>query len=75
MVGGVCGGIGEYLDIDPTIIRLLFVVVTVLSGLLPGILIYTMALIIMPREKNQGGTGNRSLQTTVIKVRGANTRT
>ncbi len=45
-LGGVCGGIGEYLDVDPTVIRLLFVL-----GLFAGLAsvwIYIACLFIMP---------------------------
>ena len=44
---GVCGGIGEYLNIDPTIIRLLFVL---LGCTTTGIIIYLVAAIIIPEQ-------------------------
>jgi len=47
MLGGVCGGIGEYFEVDPTIIRLIAVVVA-LSG--AGILAYIIAWIIIPDQ-------------------------
>ncbi len=47
MLGGVCGGIGEYFDIDPTIVRLVAVVFA-LSG--AGILAYIIAWIIIPDQ-------------------------
>ena len=47
MLGGVCGGLGEHIDVDPTIIRLVWAVVTVLSvGM--GVLIYLIAWIVIP---------------------------
>ena len=47
MLGGVCGGLGEHLDIDPTVIRLIWAVVTVMSfG--TGIVVYILAWIIIP---------------------------
>ena len=47
MVAGVCAGLGEYLNIDPTIVRLLFVLGFFLTG--PGILIaYLIMAIIVP---------------------------
>ena len=51
MIAGVCGGLGEYLDIDPTIIRLLFVFGTVfsVSGLFWAYLL--MALIVPEEQK------------------------
>ena len=45
-VGGVCGGIAEYLDIDSTVIRLAWVVFTLLGG--AGLLAYIIALLVMP---------------------------
>ena len=45
---GVCGGIAEYFDIDPTIIRLLWVVLIFCVG--TGILAYIVAAIIMPKK-------------------------
>ena len=49
MLAGVCGGIGEYIGIDPTLIRLIWVVVTLLSAGL-GIVGYVLALVIMPQR-------------------------
>ena len=45
-VAGVCGGIGEYLGIDPTIVRLGFVALSLLAG--GGLAVYIIAAIIMP---------------------------
>ena len=45
-IAGVCGGIGEYFDIDPTIIRLGFVALTFMFG--GGFFAYVLASIIMP---------------------------
>ena len=51
VIAGVCGGIGEYLGIDPTIIRLLWVLLTIFSGFFIGILAYIITWIIIPEEK------------------------
>jgi len=48
MLGGVCGGIGEYFNIDPTLVRLLWVVLTFTGG--AGLLAYIIAWIIIPRN-------------------------
>ena len=49
MLAGVCGGIGEYLDTDPTIIRLVWILITIASfGM--GIIGYIVALIVMPEQ-------------------------
>lgn len=47
MLCGVCGGIGEYFDIDPTIIRLIWAIVAC-SG--TGLLVYFIAAVIIPTE-------------------------
>lgn len=44
---GVCGGLGEYFDIDPTIIRLLFVL---LGCTTTGIIVYIIAAIVIPER-------------------------
>lgn len=46
MLCGVCGGIGEYLGIDPTVIRLLWVIFTFCGGC--GIIAYIIAAIVIP---------------------------
>ena len=45
---GVCGGLGEFLGIDPTIVRLILVVLALAAG--SGLLIYILSAIIMPRR-------------------------
>ncbi len=47
ILAGVCGGIGEYLDVDPTLIRLLWILLS-LHGF--GVVGYIIALIIIPEE-------------------------
>lgn len=48
MIAGVCAGIGKYFNIDPTVIRLVFIVLSL--AVLPGILLYIIAWILMPEE-------------------------
>lgn len=48
IIAGICGGLGEYFNIDPTIVRLVFVVLTIWGGL--SILIYISLFIIMPES-------------------------
>lgn len=43
---GVCGGIGEYLNVDPTVVRLLWVIFALMGGC--GCLAYIIAALIMP---------------------------
>lgn len=48
---GVCGGIAEYFDIDPTIIRLAWVLFTALGG--SGVIAYIVAALVMPENKGE----------------------
>lgn len=48
MIFGVCGGIGEYIKVDPTIIRILWVLITIFTNVLPGIIIYIVSAFIIP---------------------------
>lgn len=45
---GVCGGLGEYMNIDPTIIRIIWVLVGLLGG--SGLILYIVAALIIPRK-------------------------
>ncbi|HEX2908666.1 MAG TPA: PspC domain-containing protein [Phototrophicaceae bacterium] len=47
-VAGVCGGIAEYFNVDATLIRLLFVLATLMGG--PGLLLYIILWVIMPED-------------------------
>lgn len=49
MVGGVCAGIAEYFNIDPTIIRLLWIAAVLLAG--TGVLLYLVAWVIIPERR------------------------
>ncbi len=48
-LSGLCGGIAEYLGIDATVIRLIVLVGTLLTGVLPGLFIYAAASVIVPK--------------------------
>jgi phage shock protein C len=50
LIAGVCGGIAKWLGWDPTLVRLGYVVLTVLSVGFPGILMYILLWILMPEE-------------------------
>ena len=52
MIGGVCGGLGEYFHIDPVIIRLIFVLLLFANGI--GLLAYILFWIIVPEEPSEG---------------------
>ena len=48
MLFGICGGLGTYFDLDPTLVRLLFVLLTLATGI--GLIVYLVLAIIMPQE-------------------------
>ena len=50
MLAGVCGGIAEYFNVDPTIIRLAYVLLSVFTAAFPGINVYILAMIIIPSD-------------------------
>ena len=60
MIAGVCGGLGQYLRIDPTFVRLFFLLLVLGNGI--GVLIYFLLWIIVPLE---GLSGDASLGDTV----------
>ena len=49
MIAGVCGGIAEWLGWDPTVVRIVYVLVSILSAAFPGIIVYVGLWILMPR--------------------------
>jgi phage shock protein PspC (stress-responsive transcriptional regulator) len=48
IIAGVCGGFAEWLGWDPTLVRILYVVVSVCSAAFPGILVYVVLWLVMP---------------------------
>jgi phage shock protein PspC (stress-responsive transcriptional regulator) len=56
-IAGVCGGIAEWLGWDPTIVRILYVVVSISSAAFPGILVYVILWIVMPKARPGAGSG------------------
>ena len=53
MLAGVCGGIGEYFNVDPTLIRVLFVVLGLIGA--GGLLLYIILAIVVPLEPEAAG--------------------
>lgn len=51
-ISGVCGGIAEYFDIDSTVVRLAWIIITLISGVIPGLIAYILAIIIMPKQQS-----------------------
>jgi phage shock protein C len=51
-IAGVCGGIAEYLDVDPTVVRLIWLVLSIVpGGIVGGVVAYLVAWIIIPKAR------------------------
>jgi phage shock protein C len=49
-VAGVCAGVAHYVDLDVTLVRLIWVLITLLGGIFPGVVVYVLAWIVVPEE-------------------------
>jgi len=73
IIGGVCGGLAEYLRIDATIIRLLFVLFALGSGV--GVIVYFMLWVILPVAGQGGHIGERDTMRANADEMGQRMRT
>lgn len=53
ILAGVCGGMAEYLDVDPTLIRVAYVMLSMFTVAFPGLLLYIILMILMPNYDKQ----------------------
>lgn len=53
LLAGICGGLGEYLHIDPTVIRLIFVVLLFITALMPMFVIYLILWLLVPQQPDE----------------------
>ena len=51
MLAGVCGGLAEYWDLDPTLVRVVFAALTIFSAAFPGVLLYIIMALVMPQAE------------------------
>jgi len=51
-LAGVCGGLGEHFEIDPVLIRLFWLLVTIFSGVAPGVIAYIFSVFVIPKRKH-----------------------
>lgn len=52
MIAGVCGGLAEWLGWDPTVVRILYVAVSIMSVAFPGMLAYLILWMVMPKAQH-----------------------
>ena len=50
MIAGVCGGIAEWLGWDPTLVRIFYVLISVVSAAFPGVIVYLVLWVVMPER-------------------------
>lgn len=62
---GVCGGIAEYFNVDVTWVRLAFVAATLIGG--PGILLYLIGGIVIPRRRALAGNDFKAFPSTALR--------
>lgn len=67
VIGGVAGGLGEYFYIDPTIIRIIFILLTIFGG--SGILLYIVLWIILPSQDSVVDTPRETMKNNVKEMR------
>ena len=48
ILAGICGGIAKYFDVDPTLIRVVYLILSLFSAGFPGLLLYIILMILMP---------------------------
>lgn len=48
ILAGICGGLGEYFTIDPTLLRLFWLLVVIFTGIFPGVIVYVLAIFVIP---------------------------
>ena len=50
IIAGVFGGLGKYANVDPVLLRLIWVLIAVFTGFVPGLITYLLAIIIIPKK-------------------------
>ncbi len=59
ILSGVCSGIAQYLNIDVTIVRILYILLSIFSAAFPGIIVYIILIFILPDKSDIGFTDYR----------------
>lgn len=67
MLGGVAAGIGNYFDLDPNIIRFLFIVLTVFGG--SGVLMYLLLWLLLPSDTSETSGGRDTMRENIGQMK------
>ena len=62
VLAGVCGGIAEYFELDPTLVRVAYAALTIFTTCFPGILLYIIMMILMPQAP-----GNKKVEDVTFE--------
>jgi phage shock protein C len=65
-IAGVCGGLGTYFDIDPTLVRVFFILLAFADGI--GVWLYCLLWIFLPREDRVGGAFEENVRVGVEEI-------
>jgi phage shock protein C len=49
-LGGVCAGLARHMDVDVTMMRIIWILVAILTGIVPGVIVYVVAWMVMPKD-------------------------
>ena len=52
VIAGVFGGFGEYFDVDPVVLRIVWIFVLILTAVFPGVIAYLLSIIIIPKKSS-----------------------
>lgn len=52
-LAGVCGGMAEYFSVDPTLVRVVYILLTVFTGIIPGIIAYLVLIVVIPPKNGK----------------------
>ena len=66
---GVCGGMGEYFNIDPVLIRVITVILVVITGFFPGLITYLILALVIPSESSNASTPADSFRENISDMR------
>ena len=50
VIAGVCGGLADYFGLDPTVVRIGYVLLSILSAAFPGLLVYIILMLVLPEH-------------------------
>ena len=56
VIAGVCGGVAKHLNVDPVLVRLIYILLTFATGLGPGVVVYLIAWLVIPEGANSAET-------------------